>query len=94
MKKTMMLLAMMAAFSMVAFAEDGAAIYKAKCAMCHGPTGAGKMGPKLTGTTKSAAQISAVLTKGGLEKAPHAKAMAGVTAEQATAVATFVKGLK
>ncbi len=21
------------------FAEDGAAIYKSKCAMCHGPTG-------------------------------------------------------
>ncbi len=26
----------------LSWAEDGAALYKAKCAMCHGPDGAGK----------------------------------------------------
>ncbi len=28
-------------------AEDGAALYKAKCAMCHGPDGAGKPAAKI-----------------------------------------------
>ena len=95
MKKIMLLMALVAAFSMTAFAEDGAALYKAKCAMCHGPTGAGtKMAPKLAGTTKSAAQIAAVLAKGGLAKAPHSKPLASVTGDQGTAIAAFVKSLK
>jgi len=76
-------------------AEDGAAIYKAKCAMCHGADGAGKVGPALKGTKLSDAEITDLLTKGVAgKKAPHAKAVAGVSAEQAQAVAQFVKGLK
>lgn len=37
------------AFALPAFSEDAAAVYKAKCAMCHGATGAGDtpMGKKL-----------------------------------------------
>ena len=31
----------------LAWAEDGAALYKAKCAMCHGPDGAGKPAAKI-----------------------------------------------
>ena len=55
-------------------AEDGAAIYKAKCAMCHGPDGAGKSGPALKGTALTAAQVADVLTNGAPgKKAPHAK---------------------
>ncbi len=36
-------------FSLVAVGQDGAATFKAKCAMCHGPDAAGKtvMGTKL-----------------------------------------------
>jgi mono/diheme cytochrome c family protein len=76
-------------------AEDGAALYKAKCAMCHGPDGAGKVGPALKGTKLTDAQISDLLTKGTEgKKAPHAKAIAGLSADQAKAVAEFVKGLK
>ena len=76
-------------------AEDGAAIYKAKCALCHGPDGAGKNGPALKGTSLTADQIAAALTKGAEgKKAPHAKPMAGLTADQATAVAAYVKTLK
>ena len=45
-------------------AEDGAAIYKAKCAMCHGAAGEGKMGPALKGTSLSADQIADVAAKG------------------------------
>jgi mono/diheme cytochrome c family protein len=31
----------------LSWAEDGAALYKAKCAMCHGPDGAGKPAAKI-----------------------------------------------
>jgi mono/diheme cytochrome c family protein len=96
MKKTMMLLAMMAAFSMTAFAEDGATIYKGKCQMCHAAGGAGKpgMAPKLAGTAKSADQIVALLTKGGAPKGIHVKPLAGFSAADAAAVAAYVKSLK
>ncbi len=76
-------------------AEDGAAIYKTKCAACHGPDGAGKIGPAVKGTSLSEAQIADLLTKGATgKKAPHAKAVSGLTPDQATAVATYVKSLK
>lgn len=76
-------------------ADDGAAIYKSKCAMCHGANGEGKMGPKLAGTSMSEADIETQLTKGVAgKKAPHAKPMSGLTDDQAKAVATYVKGLK
>jgi cytochrome c len=76
-------------------AEDGAALYKAKCAMCHGPDGAGKSAPALKGTALTADQIAAVLTKGAEgKKAPHGKPVAGITPDQAAAVAAYVKTLK
>jgi mono/diheme cytochrome c family protein len=87
----------LAAASSMAFAQDGGALYKAKCAMCHGDAGQGKpaMGAiKLAGTTKSEDAIAAVLTKGGGTKAPHVKPMMTVTPEQAKSVATYVKSLK
>jgi mono/diheme cytochrome c family protein len=76
-------------------ADDGAAIYKTKCAACHGPAGEGKMGPALKGTSQTADEIAAVVTKGAEgKKAPHGKPMSGLTAEQAKAVADYVKTLK
>lgn len=76
-------------------AEDGAAVYKAKCAMCHGADGAGKVGPALKGTKLSADQVTALVANGEAgKKAPHTKAVSGVTPEQAKAVAEFVKSLK
>lgn len=78
-----------------ALAADGAATYKAKCAACHGPEGQGKVGPALKGTTLSADDIVTLLTKGNdAKKAPHKKAMSGLSADDAKAVAEFVKGLK
>lgn len=95
MKRFMMMLTVVALMSGFAIAEDGAAIYKSKCAACHGANGEGKMGPKLAGTSLSADQIADVLTKGAAgKKAPHGKPVAGLTADQATAVATYVKSLK
>ena len=89
------LLALAVSIAMPAFAADGAATYKAKCAMCHGPDGAGKVGPALKGTSLSDAQIADLLTKGDeAKKAPHKKAIAGLSADDAKAVAGFVKTLK
>jgi mono/diheme cytochrome c family protein len=96
MKRFISSLAVLALMSGMAFAaEDGAAIFKTKCAMCHGAGGEGKSGPALKGTALTAAQITDVLTNGAPgKKAPHGKAVAGVTADQAAAVAAYVKSLK
>lgn len=78
-----------------AFAADGAATYQAKCAACHGPEGQGKVGPAVKGTSLSADQINDLLTKGNdAKKAPHKKAVAGVSADDAKAVADYLKTLK
>ena len=73
-------------------AQDGAALYKAKCAGCHGDQGQGKppMAPKVAGSAKT----EAVLTKGGEPKAPHVKPMTSVTSKEAAAVAGYVRTLK
>jgi mono/diheme cytochrome c family protein len=82
-------------FTLPAFAADGAATYKAKCAMCHGPEGQGKAGPALKGTSLTADQIVDVLTKGAdAKKAPHKKPITGLSADDAKAVAEYVKALK
>jgi mono/diheme cytochrome c family protein len=78
-----------------AFGADGAAIFKAKCAACHGPEGQGKIGPALKGTSVTADQIVDMLTKGNdAKKPPHKKPLSGLSAEDAKAVADFVKTLK
>ena len=95
MKRYMMLLTAFAVFSTMAWAEDGGALYKAKCAACHGANGEGKVGPALNKSTLTDAQIADVLTKGAAgKKAPHSKGVNGLTEDQAKAIATFVKGLK
>ncbi len=98
MKRSMFAVTIIAILSMSCLgwaADDGAAIYKSKCAVCHGPDGAGKVGPAVKGISMSEPQIADLLTKGEAgKKAPHAKAMSGLTSEQANAVATYVKSLK
>jgi cytochrome c len=95
MKRSLMILAAFALASSMAWAQDGAALYKTKCAACHGAMGEGKVGPSLQKTTLTQAQITDLLTKGAEgKKAPHGKAVSGLTADQATAVATYVGTLK
>jgi len=53
------------------------------------------MGPALKGTSLSAEQIADALANGAPgKKAPHGKPMAGLTADQQSAVAAYVKTLK
>lgn len=91
----MLVVALSVSVALPAFAADGAATYKAKCAACHGPEGQGKVGPALKGTSLTADQINDLLTKGeDAKKAPHKKGMAGLSADDAKAVADYVKTLK
>ncbi len=78
-------------------AEDGAALYKKKCAGCHGASGEGKpavKAPALKGTALDADKIVDHITKGEpTSKAPHNKGMAGLNDQQAKAIADYVKTL-
>ena len=98
MKRSVVVFTIIAILSMscVAFAaDDGKAIYTSKCAGCHGADGGGKIGPAIKGTSMSADQIAEFLTKGAEgKKAPHSKGMSGLSADQAKAVADYVKSLK
>jgi mono/diheme cytochrome c family protein len=79
-------------------ADDGAALYKKKCAGCHGATGEGKpavKAPALQGTSWEIDKITEHITKGeASSKPPHNKGVGGLTAEQAKAIAEYVKTLK
>jgi mono/diheme cytochrome c family protein len=91
----LVVVALSISIALPAFAADGAATYKAKCASCHGPEGQGKIGPALKGTALSADQITDLLSKGeDAKKAPHKKAISGLSADDAKAVAEYVKSLK
>lgn len=90
-----LLVAVTMSVALPAFAADGAAVYKAKCGVCHGPEGQGKIGPAVKGSSLTPDQITALLTNGDeAKKVPHKKAISGVTADDAKAVADYVKGLK
>ncbi len=79
-------------------ADDGAALYKTKCAACHGANGEGKpamKAPALKGTAMTVDQLSDQLTKGASGKsAPHNKGMSGLNDGQAAAIAGYVKTLQ
>ena len=91
---SLLVAAVLAIAPAMSFAEDGAALYKSKCQMCHGDAGQGKMGPKLVGTTKTEADIVKILTKGGEPKAPHITGISGLSDDQAKSIAKFVKDMK
>jgi len=79
-------------------ADDGGALYKKKCAGCHGSNGEGKpamKAPALKGTSLDANQIVEHITKGeSASKPPHNKGIAGLSDDQAKAIAEWVKSLK
>jgi mono/diheme cytochrome c family protein len=78
-------------------AEDGTALYKSKCAACHGAGGEGKpamKAPALRGTPLTANQITEHIMKGTANsKTPHNKGIPGISDAQAKAISEFVKTL-
>ena len=90
--------ALLASLSTLSWAaDDGAALYKKKCAGCHGQQGEGKpamKAPALKGTSLSAEKVVDHITKGEPEsKPPHNKGISGITEEDAKAIAAFIKTL-
>ena len=79
-------------------ADEGAEIYKSKCSMCHGEKGEGKPAmkmPAIKGSKLTVDQVVEYLTKGQEGKRPpHSNPINGVSADQAKAVAEYVKTLK
>jgi len=85
----------------VCFAEDGAAIYKAKCAMCHGPTGTPSAGmAKMMGIKPvsdpairsiSEAQVEAQVKNGKGKMKPFSGKL---TDDQIKDVVTYFRTLK
>jgi len=79
-------------------ADEGAGLYKTKCAGCHGHGGEGKppiKAPALKGTSWDVDRIVTHITKGeASSKPPHKKGISGVTEAQAKAIAEFVRSFK
>ena len=78
--------------------QDGAALYKSRCASCHGAGGEGKpamKAPALKDTKLEVPHIIDHLMRGEpTSKAPHKKGMSGLKEDQAKAIAEYVKTLK
>ena len=72
--------------------EDTAAVYKAKCAMCHSPKAEKMYDPAMPLDQ----QIEAILKGKKAEKPPHMPAFEpkGMTAEEAKALAEYMQGLR
>lgn len=68
--------------------DDGAAIYKAKCAMCHGATADKKFDP-----AKSDEELLNTVMKGGKPGMPAFETK-GITEVQAKGIVAHMKGLR
>jgi mono/diheme cytochrome c family protein len=82
-------------------AEDGGAIFKAKCAACHGADAAGKPAVKAPSLVSAEAkkltddELTDAIANGGKEKkASHAFSKKGVTPEQVKALITYIRELQ
>jgi cytochrome c len=98
-KGMLSLAAMLLVVSLTSWAAgNGGALYKTKCAGCHGANGEGKpaiKAPSLKGTKKDANQMAEHISKGESgSKAPHNKGIAGLSDAQAAEIAEYVKTLK
>ena len=80
----------------MSWAEDGAALYKAKCAMCHGPDGAGKPAAKIPSLVSDDAKkkSDADVTKAVAETAKHPAPVKGLSADDTKAVVAYIRTLQ
>jgi len=82
----------------LAWAEDGAGLYKAKCAMCHGADLSGKPAAKIPSlvspeaTAKSDAEITDMIANGGAnKKASHAYESKGMSPDQVKMLVSYIR---
>lgn len=82
-------------------AEDGAALFKTKCAVCHGANAEGKpalKAPSLVSADakkKTDAELTDMIANGGSEKkATHAFSKKGVSDEQIKALVAYIRELQ
>ena len=79
-------------------ADDGAGVYKTKCAMCHGADLAGKPAAKIPSLVSddakkaSDADLTDMIANGGKDKkASHGFAAKGVTPDQVKMVMSYIR---
>ncbi|HET9409924.1 MAG TPA: cytochrome c [Candidatus Sulfotelmatobacter sp.] len=82
-------------------ADDGAGLYKAKCAACHGADAAGKPAAKIPSLVSddvkktSDADLNDMIANGGKEKkVSHAFAAKGVSPDQIKMVIAYIRELQ
>jgi mono/diheme cytochrome c family protein len=77
-------------------AEDGAAIYKAKCAACHGADAAGKPAAKIPSLLSDEVKKLSDddLAKAVTEKPKHPAMVKSLTPDQVKAAVSYVRSLE
>jgi mono/diheme cytochrome c family protein len=82
-------------------ADDGAALYKTKCAACHAPDGTGKAAIKAPSLVSpeakklTDAELTDAIANGGKnKKATHQYAQKGLTAEQIKALVAEIRSMQ
>ena len=77
-------------------ADDGATLYKAKCAMCHGPDAAGKPAMKAPSLISADAKKKSDddLAKAITGTAKHTPAVKSLAADDVKAVISYIRTLQ
>ncbi len=80
----------------LSWAEDGAAIYKTKCAMCHGADAAGKPAAKIPSLVSDEAkkQSDDGLAKAVVETAKHPAGVKSIPADDVKAIVAYIRSLQ
>jgi cytochrome c6 len=80
----------------LSWADDGAGLYKAKCAACHGADGAGKPAAKIPSLISDEAKkmSDADLEKAVAEKPKHAGVAKALTPDQIKMVVGYVRSIQ
>jgi len=80
----------------LSWADDGASVYKTKCAACHGADGAGKPAAKIPSISRDNAKklSDADLSKAVTEKPKHAGIAKSLTPDQVKMVVSYIRELQ
>jgi len=80
----------------LSWADDGATVFKAKCAACHGADADGKPGAKIPSLTGDDAKklSDADLSKAITEKPKHAGVAKSLTSDQIKMVVAYIRDVQ